>query len=97
MLSQLSQFDFCHLHKRVDFVFGALEVFNAECVDGYYLDTSFVAYFQDLGEISFVWIYVVEKLLTLARASKPRLCPSTVSMPCVLANRLLPSMTKATC
>ena len=34
---------------------------------------------------------------TRARASKPKLCPSTVSMRWFLANLRLPSMTKATC
>lgn len=35
--------------------------------------------------------------LTLARASNPRLCPSTVSMPWDRANLRFPSITKATC
>lgn len=34
---------------------------------------------------------------TLASASNPRLWPSTVSIPCDLANRRFPSITKATC
>lgn len=35
--------------------------------------------------------------LTLARASNPKLCPSTVSILWFRANRRFPSMTKATC
>lgn len=41
--------------------------------------------------------FVGERIRTLARASNPRLWPSTVSIRWFRANRRLPSITKATC
>ena len=49
VLGQLQQFELCHSHQSVDFVFRALEVLDTECVDGHDFDTCFVADFEYLG------------------------------------------------
>lgn len=48
VLSQLLQLHLCHGHERINFMFRALEVLYAECIDGDNLDASFVADFEDL-------------------------------------------------
>jgi hypothetical protein len=48
VLCQLLQLDLGHGHERIDFVLGPLEVLYAECIDGYDLDTSLVADFENL-------------------------------------------------
>lgn len=48
MLGELRELDFEHVHQGVDFVFGALEVLDAEGVDRDDADSSLVADFQDL-------------------------------------------------
>lgn len=53
VLCELGEFDFCHVHERVNFVFGPLEVFDAEGVDGDDFDAGFVADFKDLGSSRF--------------------------------------------
>ena len=49
VLSQLLELDLGHGHQRVHLVFGALEVLNAERVDGHHLDAGLVANLQNLG------------------------------------------------
>jgi hypothetical protein len=44
MLRQLLELDLGHGHESIDFVFGALEVLDAEGIDGHYFDTSLVAH-----------------------------------------------------
>lgn len=53
MLRELGQFDFRHIHERIHFVFGPLEIFNAKGVDGDDLDARFVADFKDLTSSRF--------------------------------------------
>ena len=61
-------------------------------------DAGFVAYFKDLLCASVGGRHHMDlRMHTLAKASNPRLCPSTVSILCRFAKRLLPSMTNATC
>ena len=48
MLGELGELDFEHVHQGIDFVFGALEVFNTEGINRYDADSSFVTDFQDL-------------------------------------------------
>jgi len=45
MFRQLLQLYLGHGHERIDFMLRALEVLDAKCVDGHYLDTSLVADF----------------------------------------------------
>ncbi len=105
MLDELFQFDLGHVHERVNFVFRSLEILDAEGVDCYVGHAGLVAYFEDLVAEA-VWSACERtppgacKLVmqpTFARASNPKLCPSTVSIRWVLAYRLFPSITKATC
>jgi hypothetical protein len=99
VLSKLSQLDLGHVHQSLDFEFGTFEVFNAECIYGDDSDANLVAYFEDL-EVRLGLLErgnEQERRSTLARASKPMLCPSTISMRFFLANLRFPSMTKATC
>ena len=101
MLGQLTQFDFCHGHEVVYFIFGALEILNAESVHRDYFDSGFVADLENLTKeqilASRLIAFSSSGIPTLANASKPRLCPSTVSIFWLLANLLFPSMTKAIC
>lgn len=62
-------------------------------------DTGFVANFENLGKSQSMTVFSPINGLqpTRASASKPRLCPSTVSMRWFLAYLLFPSITKATC
>jgi hypothetical protein len=48
MLGQLIKLDLGHVHESVDFIFGALEVFNAKGVDGDNLDSGLVAHLEYL-------------------------------------------------
>ena len=48
VLRNLSQLDFGHVHQRLNFEFGALEVFDAERVYGDDSDANLVAYFEGL-------------------------------------------------
>lgn len=48
VLRELGEFHLCHIHERINFVFGPLEVFNAKGVDGDDFDARFVADFKDL-------------------------------------------------
>lgn len=43
MLSQLLQLDLSHGHERIDFMLRALEVLDAERIDGHHLDAGLVA------------------------------------------------------
>lgn len=99
MLSQLRQLRLRHVHQCVDFVFRALEVLDAEGIDGNTLYANLVAHFEDLSRILANLTTPMNKttIRTLARASNPRLCPSTTSILWFFANRLFPSITKATC
>lgn len=49
VLRQLGELDFRHVHERIDFVLGSLEILDAEGVDGYHSDAGFVAHFQYLS------------------------------------------------
>jgi hypothetical protein len=49
MLGQLFELDLCHRHERVHLMLGALEVLDAERIDGYDLDAGFVADFEYLS------------------------------------------------
>lgn len=81
MLCKLKELDLCHFHKRIDLVLGPLEVLDAERVNGHHLDAGFVADFENLQVVSEVVHSQLYSLVrTLATASKPRLCPSTVSI-----------------
>ncbi len=92
MLCQLGEFDFCHVHQGIDFIFRALEILDAESVDGHHFDAGFVAHFENLEQLASKFLAFVLKtpktwakgkkvrILTLASASKPRLCPSSVSI-----------------
>jgi hypothetical protein len=98
MLGQLLQLHLRHGHERINFMLRALEVLYAECVDGDNLDASLVADFEDLEALlEHNGNTLVPVFLTLANDSNPRLCPSTVSIWWLRANRRLPSMTNATC
>lgn len=106
VLRELGEFHLCHIHERINFVLGPLEVFNAKGVDGDDFDTRFVADFKNLASsrISInqgLWRRSCharrEFKPTFANASKPRLWPSRVSIPWFRAKRRLPSMMKATC
>lgn len=49
VLRELGEFDFCHIHEGINFVFGPLEVLNTKGVDGDDIDAGFVADFQNLA------------------------------------------------
>lgn len=48
MLDELFEFDLGHVHECIDFVFGALEILDAEGVDGNMRHPRLVAYLEDL-------------------------------------------------
>jgi len=54
MLSKLSQLDLGHVQQSLDFEFGSLEVFDAECIHGDDSNTNLVAHFESL-EYGQVW------------------------------------------
>ena len=97
MLDELCELDFRHFHQSVHLVLGSFEVLDAEGIDRDMCNAGFIAYFQYLQICQRPCRIFVNNVLTLARASKPKLCPSTVSILLFFANRLFPSMTKATC
>lgn len=53
VLRELGEFDFCHIHEGIHFVFGPLEVFNAKGVDGDDFDAGLVADLKDLASSRF--------------------------------------------
>lgn len=52
VLRELGEFEFCHIHECINFVFGPLEVLNTKGIDGDDIDAGFVADFQNLVEQS---------------------------------------------
>lgn len=76
MLSELSEFHVRHVHESVHFELGSVEILDTECVDCYYFDTAFVAYFEYLTHQMSVTLSLSTNLgarkLTLAKASNPR-------------------------
>ena len=49
MLGKLGEFDFGHVHESVDFIFGALEIFDTEGVDSHDFDAGLIADFKYLA------------------------------------------------
>lgn len=58
VLDKLLKLDLGHLHQPVHFVLGALEILDAEGVDGHVGHAGLVADFQDLEILSVCWIQI---------------------------------------
>jgi len=102
MLCHLGQFHFGHFHQRIHLELGPFEILDTKRIDGDDLHSTLIADFENLDVGQRISQFPFSKRSrrnkpTLANASNPRLCPSTVSIPCVLANLRFPSITNATC